>query len=50
MMCELSTAFTTASVSAEKEWSAVRSKMLRSPTMSPAIGKEMTIRHDHHLY
>jgi hypothetical protein len=42
--CAPSTALTTASVIAENEWSAVRSRTLRRPTMSPAIGNEMIWR------
>jgi hypothetical protein len=45
MMCVPSTGFTTtASVNAEKEWSAVRKRTLRNPTMSPAMGNEMIWR------
>ena len=39
MTCVPSTGLTTASVKAEKEWSAVRRRTLRKATMSPAIGK-----------
>jgi hypothetical protein len=39
-----STGLTTPSVNAEKEWSTVRNRTLRNPTMSPAMGKEMIWR------